>query len=225
MGRGQRSAWPLYAGTAAASDPADAPRIAISPDRLALLQAIVRRRRRGGAPFRLGKAHRRPRARRASAAGQAHRLRRNPLLEPGKKAQPAARRDLFNIEALGYAYAVTGNREYGGKAREFILAWTRTYAVEGNPINETEFVRLMRGYDLARGLFSPLERAEAERWLLRMAEQERNAVRPGTTSAENNHMSHRLKIIGHVGYLLADEGLRRWTNGGISAARRPQSQS
>jgi len=201
----------LYAGTAAASEPADAPRIAISADRLTSLQAIVRADGAAARPFDSVKrtadralAERPQPVKRIVSEGTLY-------SNPEKKRSLAARRDLFNIEALGYAYAVTGNWEYGGKAREFILAWTRTYAVEGNPINETEFVRLMRGYDLARGLFSPPERAEAERWLLRMAEQERNAVRPGTTSAENNHMSHRLKIIGHVGYLLADEGLRRWT--------------
>ena len=131
--------------------------------------------------------------------------------EPEKKRSLAARRDLFKVEALGYAYALTGKSVYGEKAREFILAWTRTYVADGNPINETEFVRLMKGYDLTRGLFSATERAEAERWLLRIADQERKAIRPGTTATKNNHMSHRLKIIGHVAYLLADEGLRRWT--------------
>ena len=131
--------------------------------------------------------------------------------DPEKKRSLAARRDLFKVEALGYAYAVTGKSDYGRKAREFTLAWARTYVGDGNPINETEFVRLMRGYDLARGLFSAMDRAEVDRWLLRIADDERKAIRPGTTATKNNHMSHRLKIIGHVGYLLADEGLRRWT--------------
>ena len=132
--------------------------------------------------------------------------------DPEKKRSLAARRDLSKIEALGYTYALTGKSDYGQKAREFILAWARSYASDGNPINETEFVHLMRGYDLTRGrLFSTKDQAEADRWLVAIADQERKAIRPGTTAAENNHMSHRLKIIGHVAYLLADNGLRRWT--------------
>ena len=74
--------------------------------------------------------------------------------DPEKTRSLAARRDLFKIEALGYAYALTDNVSYGTKAREFVLAWARLYESDGNPINETEFVRLMKGYDLARELFS-----------------------------------------------------------------------
>src|SRR5581483_6616823 len=131
--------------------------------------------------------------------------------DPDKTRSLAARRDLFKIEALGYCYALAGKPEYGAKAREFILAWARTYESDGNPINETEFVRLMKGYDLARRLFSGVERAEIDRWLLRMADKERTEIRPESSAAQNNHMSHRLKIIGHVAYLLPDAARSRWT--------------
>ncbi|HTM09759.1 MAG TPA: alginate lyase family protein [Verrucomicrobiae bacterium] len=130
--------------------------------------------------------------------------------EPEKIRSLAARRDLFKSEALAYAYTATGKREYGEKAREFILAWAHTYQCDGNPINETEFVRLMKAYDIARGLFSADERGEVERWLLGMAEKEKNDIRPESTAARNNHMSHRLKIIGHVAYLLPEPALVRW---------------
>ncbi|HEY1267152.1 MAG TPA: alginate lyase family protein [Candidatus Binatia bacterium] len=130
--------------------------------------------------------------------------------DPEKARSLAARRDLFKIEALGYCYALTGKPAYGAKAREFILAWGRVYESDGNPINETEFVRLMKGYDLTRELFSREERAEIDRWLLRMAEKERTEIRPESSSAHNNHMSHRLKIIGHVAYLLPDAAQARW---------------
>src|SRR5262249_40586585 len=35
-------------------------------------------------------------------------------------------------------------------------------------------------------------------------------IHPESNSAKNNHMSHRLKIIGHVAYLLPDVALGRW---------------
>jgi hypothetical protein len=131
--------------------------------------------------------------------------------DPERKRTLAARRDLDKIEALGYAYALLDKAEYGEKARDFVLAWARVYEPEGNPINETEFVRLMIGYDLARALFTEGQRAEADRWLLRLAEKEKTAVNPASTAAKNNHYSHRLKIIGHVAFLLADPELTRWT--------------
>ena len=128
-----------------------------------------------------------------------------------KKLSLQARRDLSKIEALGYAYALLDKVEYGEKAREFVLAWARVYEPEGNPINETEFVRLMFGYDLARALFTESRRAEADRWLLRLAEKEKTAVNPASTAAKNNHYSHRLKIIGHAAFLLSNPELGRWT--------------
>ncbi len=130
--------------------------------------------------------------------------------DPEKIRSLAARRDLFKIEALGYTSALTGEPEYGAKGRGFILAWSRAYESDGNPINETEFVRLMKGYDLLRRSLAPAERAEIDRWLLRMAEKEKAELRPESSSAKNNHMSHRLKIIGHIGYLLTDTALRGW---------------
>lgn len=128
-----------------------------------------------------------------------------------KKRSLQARRDLAKIEALGYAYALLDKKEYGEKARDFVLAWARVYEPEGNPINETEFVRLMKGYDLARALFTESQRLETNRWLSRLAEKEKTAVDPASTAAKNNHYSHRLKIIGHAAFLLADRELIRWT--------------
>lgn len=130
--------------------------------------------------------------------------------DPERIRSLAARRDLFKIEALGYCYALGGKPAYGANARELILSWVRVYESDGNPINETEFVRLMRGYDLTRRLFSADERERTDQWLLRMAEKEKTEIRPESSSAKNNHMSHRLKIAGHVAFLLPDAALGRW---------------
>jgi len=130
--------------------------------------------------------------------------------DPEKKQSLQARRDLFKSEALGYAYALLGKNEYGEKEREFVLAWTRAYEPDGNPINETEFIRLMKGYDLTRALFSQSERREVEQWLLLMAEREKSGIRLSSSTSKNNHHSHRLRIIGHVAFLLANPDLIRW---------------
>ncbi|MGH7767506.1 MAG: alginate lyase family protein [Candidatus Binatia bacterium] len=137
--------------------------------------------------------------------------------DPEKIRSLKARRDLPKAEALGYAYALTGETEYGEKAREFTLAWARTYEPDGNPINESEFVRLMKGYDLTRAVYTPRERTEVDRWLLRVAERHKAAIRPTSSTSKNNHHSHRLKIVGHVAFLLAPPDLIRWV---VSDTRR-----
>ena len=132
--------------------------------------------------------------------------------DPEKIQSLKARGDLSKAEALGYAYALTRKTEYGEKAREFVLAWARIYESDGNPINESEFIRLMKGYDLTRILYyTAQERAEVDRWLLRMAEKERATIRPASSTSKNNHHSHRLKIVGHVALLLSNPELVRWT--------------
>ena len=127
-----------------------------------------------------------------------------------KKRSLQARNDLPKVEALGYAYAVLEKTGYGQKAREFVLAWARTYEPDGNPINETEFIRLMKGYDLTRALFSDSQRSEVDRWLLRMAERQKMGIRPSSSTSKNNHHSHRLKITGHTAFLIPNPELIRW---------------
>lgn len=129
--------------------------------------------------------------------------------DPEKIQSLKARGDLPKAEALGYAYALTGKTDYGEKAREFALAWARAYEPDGNPINETEFISLMRGYDVTRVLYTHSERAAVDRWLRRMAEKQQAAIRPASSTFKNNHHSHRLKIVGHVAFLLADSDLIR----------------
>jgi hypothetical protein len=130
--------------------------------------------------------------------------------DPEKIQSLKARGDLPKAEALGYAYALTGKTEYGEKARKLALAWARVYEPDGNPINETEFVRLMKGYDLTRALYAAHERGKVDRWLFRMAEKQKAAIRPASSTSKNNHHSHRLKIVGHVAFLLANSDLIGW---------------
>jgi hypothetical protein len=129
---------------------------------------------------------------------------------PERKQSLVARRDLFKIEALGYAYGLRGKAEYGDKAKAFVLAWAQTYEPDGSPINETEFTRLMKAYDLTRALFTDRERLKVEQWLLNMVEKQRMSIRPRSASAKNNHHSHRLKFIGHAAFLLPNPELIRW---------------
>jgi hypothetical protein len=71
---------------------------------------------------------------------------------------------------LARAYAVTLDRRYARKAKEFLLAWARTY----NPPNPTVahdiaepggfMLKGFLAFDLVKGVFSSAERAEFARW-------------------------------------------------------------
>ena len=130
--------------------------------------------------------------------------------DPQRKQSLASRQDLMKMEAVGYVYGLTGKPEYGAKARTFVLSWARTYEPDGNPINETEFTRLIKAYDLTGALFSGSERLEMEKWFRRMAEKEKSTIRQKSSTLKNNHHSHRLKIIGHIAFLLPDPELVAW---------------
>lgn len=48
-------------------------------------------------------------------------------------------------------------------------AWANTNQPDGNPINETEISRLVRGLSLVYEAIPPSTRTQVERWLSRMA--------------------------------------------------------
>jgi len=72
--------------------------------------------------------------------------------------------------ALAEAYAVTGDAKYAAKAKEFLLAWARTYTrpspTLGHDIADTAGFMLkgFLAYDLVRGAFDAQQRAELQRW-------------------------------------------------------------
>src|SRR5262245_12452041 len=45
--------------------------------------------------------------------------------------------DMRKLEALAYAYAVTGDEKYATKARQFVLAWAKANHSAGDPIDDT----------------------------------------------------------------------------------------
>ncbi len=73
---------------------------------------------------------------------------------------------------LALAYAVTGDRKYADKAKEFALAWARLYNPPA-PLHEIghavaepvgAMLKLFMAYDLTEDAWSALERSEFRRW-------------------------------------------------------------
>lgn len=138
--------------------------------------------------------------------------------DPRFLSSTALWRDARSVEALGYAYAATGDARYARQASAFLEAWARTYQPDGNPINETEFSRMMRGLSLTASIVPPEILRTIEDWLTRMGtlQIESRATHYGGEyyAATGNHHSHRLKIVGMIGYATGNSRFIRYAEDG-----------
>jgi len=111
--------------------------------------------------------------------------------------------DLDKIAALAWTWAVTGDPRYVSQARTFILAWAAVNRPDGDAINETQLEPLIVGYDLLRATFATADRQRVDDWLRAHATvlwQDRRGL-------TDNWFSHRLKIVGLIGWTIGDPAL------------------
>jgi len=127
--------------------------------------------------------------------------------DAAKVESRAALEDMKKLEAFGFAFTVTSNATYAAAAKRTILSWAQTYEPSGSPIDETKLEPLFTAYGLVERTFAPAEKKTVETWLRLIAEQEWAKMRPRSVTASNNWHSHRLKIIGLIGFVLADRAL------------------
>lgn len=111
--------------------------------------------------------------------------------------------DMNKIQSLAWAWAVTGDSRYSDQARKFILAWAAVNQPDGDAINETEFGPLIVSYDLLRGTFPEPDRRKVDAWLHYKAFVLWNDRR----GLSGNWFSHRLKIVGLIGWTIHDPAL------------------
>ncbi len=124
--------------------------------------------------------------------------------------------DMDKLAALSEAYAATGDARYAAKAREFVLAWVKTYYPNGNSINENKLEPVFLAYDLLRDTFSAEEKERVESWIGRIARRQietngwRN--REHSKKALDNWDSKRIKLVGVAGWILGEQ---EWIDYGI----------
>lgn len=118
--------------------------------------------------------------------------------DPVKVRTHESLRDMKKIDALTWAFAVTREAKYAAKAKEFIGAWAKVNRPTGDPIDETQLEPIIVACDLVG------HDAAAEAWLRKLAHAEMSAGKKGKA---NNWQSHRLKIVGLIGFLLKDKEL------------------
>jgi hypothetical protein len=137
--------------------------------------------------------------------------------DPDKLATEKALADMGRLEALGLAYALTGAPPYLAAIARDLDAWARVNQPTGDPIDETSLEQAIVAFDLCAPALAPETRTRVARWLERIAAAEIASRRPGRGTAINNWNSHRLKLVGLIGYALDDGTLIDWARRGFEA--------
>lgn len=122
--------------------------------------------------------------------------------DPIAQQTRAALQDMKKIYALGQCFQVTGRDEYKQAAAKFMLAWATTMQPTGNPIDATHLDELIETYDMVRAKLGREEKQTIDAWLEQIARQQIGDWSPTASSGSNNWHSHRLKLVGLIGFVI-----------------------
>lgn len=137
--------------------------------------------------------------------------------DPRKTATWEALKDMHKMYALAMAWRMTGRTSYLDKATVYLIAWADSNHSRGDPIDDTNLDPAIEAYDNIKEWLVTGEITRIDRWLRQTAEAEINSGynRPGRATAHNNWHSHRLKIIGEIGFAIADKKLQAYAIEGL----------
>jgi len=138
--------------------------------------------------------------------------------DPKKIITQKALGDMNKIYALAFSYQITGKQEYLKKCTEYIVAWANVNHSAGNPINDTKLDPLLEGYDLVKDEISAADRKTIASWLMQVADAEISNPRfhsANRSSMYNNWNSHRIKVVGLIGYTLNNKTYQQFTDTSI----------
>ncbi len=124
---------------------------------------------------------------------------------PDKIASQISMKDYKKIYALSLAYQIEGRPDYLSKVTEYLVAWATVNHPTGNPINDTKLDDVMMGYDMIRSDIKESDRQTIDNWLVTIADAELKKGKKGKVTSMNNWHSHRLKVVGQIGFILNDK--------------------
>jgi hypothetical protein len=131
--------------------------------------------------------------------------------DPLKIATDVSLRDMGKILPLAYAWLLSHEDRYAAKASEFLVAWANQNQATGDPIDETNLEPMIQAYDLIKAALATTDRQKIGAWLSSVAQAEIASRKPGKDTSFNNWNSHRLKIVGLIGFSLNDQALIEFT--------------
>jgi len=134
---------------------------------------------------------------------------------PQKIATAKALADMHKIYALALVYRLDNHKEYLNKAKDFLIAWAVVNKPNGDPIDDTNLDGAVEGYDLIKDDLAPHDKAQVAAWLAATAQVEIDKLNPKRTTSFNNWHSHRLKVIGEIGFAIDDKRFQQFAIDGL----------
>lgn len=103
--------------------------------------------------------------------------------------------DINKVYSLSVAYTVTQKANYLDNAKQYLLAWSRSYFPAGST-DDLKLAKLVEGYDLIKQEISGNQRIVIDSWLANIALQQ----------AENkNHTAQRLAVLSMIGFAINND--------------------
>jgi hypothetical protein len=139
--------------------------------------------------------------------------------DPRKTSTQSALQDMRKMYALALIYRVTGERRYLDKTAVFLQAWASFNHPKGDPIDDTNLDPAIEAFDMVKEELIAEQAASIRDWLSLTAQTELTAIynRPNRATSHNNWHSHRLKIVGEIGYAIGDTALEGYATRGLMA--------
>ena len=125
---------------------------------------------------------------------------------------------MADVARLMRYWQVSADPEAASTLRDFIVAWTRTYRITGNDVNENKFYPLLVAYHGLRDEFPRDSRAAVDRWVEQLGAAHADAV------AKSRHFTNRyskhVRLTAIAGMILdrpewieaAHEGIKRFVS-------------
>jgi len=135
--------------------------------------------------------------------------------DPKKVAAGESLSDMRKMYALALMYRTGGDKKYLDKAVTYLDAWSTKNVPNGDPIDDTNLDPAVEAYDLIKVDLAPADNKLITAWLVQTAQMEINKFKPGTETAYNNWHSHRLKVVGEIGFALSNEKYTQFAVEGI----------
>jgi len=143
--------------------------------------------------------------------------------DPRRIATVRKLRDMAKVARLVRYWQTTGDDRAAEAIRRFTIAWTKTYRLTGNDVNENKFQPMLVGYLALRDTFDPGQRQRIDRWVEDLGRLHLKAVRE-STHFTNRYAKHvRLlattaRILGRDEWLdEARDGIRRFVRNALYA--------
>jgi hypothetical protein len=120
--------------------------------------------------------------------------------DPRRVATVKQLRQMADISCLMRYWQVSDDERAVAALERLIPAWTRTYAITGNDVNENKFYPLLVAYGALRPRFATNTRARVDAWVAELGEQHCKAVKQ--SKHFTNRYSKHVRLLALCGMVL-----------------------